>query len=461
MPNTREIVLSVLMEYDKSDTRKKSLLKDTLTKYDYLETRDKAFIKRVTDGCLERNIQIDYVLDSFSKTPVKKMQPFIRSLMRMSVYQILFMDQVPDSAACNEAVKLAAKHKFSGLKGFVNGVLRNISRNKDKIEYPSRDQNGGVDYLSVVYSTPEWLCKMWLSEYGFEKTEDMLKFFLTARPTTIRVTQGLPQSTDIDTLEKELTAAGAEVKRNSLLPYALELEKTDNIMFLPGFAEGKYTVQDVSSMLVTQIADPQPGQMVVDVCAAPGGKSLHAAERVGVEGKVISRDVSERKCDLIRDNAERLGLSNIMTQVHDAKIHDEKLNGSADVLYLDVPCSGLGILGRKNDIKLNVKPAGLEELERLQWDIVKSSWDYVKVGGYLIYSTCTVNKAENEEMVKRICNELPFEPVDITDKLPKELVEGTRLQGKSSDSNPTGQIQLIPGEYGTDGFFITKLRRIG
>ena len=297
------------MEYDKSDTRKKSLLKDTLTKYDYLETRDKAFIKRVTDGCLERNIQIDYVLDSFSKTPVKKMQPFIRSLMRMSVYQILFMDQVPDSAACNEAVKLAAKHKFSGLKGFVNGVLRNISRNKDKIEYPSRDQNGGVDYLSVVYSTPEWLCKMWLSEYGFEKTEDMLKFFLTARPTTSRVTQGLPQSTDIDTLEKELTAAGAQVKRNSLLPYALELEKTDNIMFLPGFAEGKYTVQDVSSMLVTQIADPQPGQMVVDVCAAPGGKSLHAAERVGVEGKVISRDVSERKCDLIRENAERLGIT--------------------------------------------------------------------------------------------------------------------------------------------------------
>ncbi|MCR5557484.1 MAG: 16S rRNA (cytosine(967)-C(5))-methyltransferase RsmB [Butyrivibrio sp.] len=460
MPNTREIVLSVLMEYDKSDTRKKSLLKDTLTKYDYLETRDKAFIKRVTDGCLERNIQIDYVLDSFSKTPVKKMQPFIRSLMRMSVYQIMFMDQIPDSAACNEAVKLAIKHKFSGLKGFVNGVLRNISRNKDKIEYPSKESGGGVDYLSVVYSTPLWLCKMWLSEYGFERTEDMLKFFLTARPTTIRVTRGLPQSCDIETLEKELTAAGAQVKRNSLLPYALELEKTDNIMFLPGFAEGKYAVQDVSSMLVTQIADPQPGQMVVDVCAAPGGKSLHAAERVGVEGKVISRDISERKCDLIRDNAERLGLSNILTQVHDAKIHDEKLNGSADILYLDVPCSGLGILGRKNDIKLNVKPSGLEELEHLQWEIVKSSWDYVKVGGYLIYSTCTVNKAENEDMVKRICDELPFEPVDFFDKLPKELADSVKQPKDAAGKTSVGQIQLIPGKHGTDGFFIAKLRRI-
>lgn len=469
MPNTREIILSILMEYDKSDTRKKSLIKDTLTKYDYLETRDKAFIKRVTDGCLERNIQIDYVLDSFSKTPVKKMQPLIRSLMRMSVYQIMFMDQVPDSAACNEAVKLAAKHKFSGLKGFVNGVLRNISRNKDKIEYPKVEQNGGVDYLSVLYSTPEWLCRKWTGEYGFDKTKQMLEFFLTARPTTIRLTENLPQSTDADTLAKELSAAGALVKKNPILPYALELEKTDNIMFLPGFAEGKFAVQDVSSMLVTEIADPQPGQTVVDVCAAPGGKSMHAAERVGSEGKVVSRDVSERKCDLIRENAERLGITNIVTQVHDAKIHDKSLEGTADILYLDVPCSGLGILGRKNDIKLSVKPAGLTELTHLQWDIVKASWDYVKVGGYLIYSTCTVNRAENEEMVKRICEELPFERVDITDNLPKALrgcrgiiheAESFNCQDAAKDNDSIGQIQLIPGEYGTDGFFIAKLRRI-
>ncbi|MBQ3796350.1 MAG: 16S rRNA (cytosine(967)-C(5))-methyltransferase RsmB [Butyrivibrio sp.] len=453
MVNTREILLSVLMEYDKGDNRKMSLLKDTLNKYDYLETRDKAFIKRVTDGCLERNIQIDYILDSFSKTPVKKMQPLIRSLMRMSVYQIMFMDSVPDSAACNEAVKLAAKHKFTGLKGFVNGVLRNISRNKEKIEYPSKEQNNGVDYLSVVYSVPVWLCKMWLKEYGFERTEDMLKFFLTARPTTIRVTKGLPESCEMDELVKRLEDSGVVVKKNSLLPYALELEKTDNIAFLPGFDKGQYAVQDVSSMLVTEIADPKEGQTIVDVCAAPGGKTLHAAERVGAEGKIISRDLSERKCDLIRDNAERLGLTNIVLQVHDARIHDEALNEQSDILYLDVPCSGLGILGRKNDIKFNVKPSGLEDLTHLQWEIVKASWDYVKKGGYLIYSTCTVNRAENEDMVRRICEELPFEPVDITDKLPK------KIQDSLDKNKGTGYIQLIPGEYGTDGFFIAKLRR--
>lgn len=450
MVNIREVILNILIEYDRDGSRKPSLLKDALEKYDYLETRDKSFIKRVVDGCLERNIQIDYIIDSFSKTPVSKMQPFIRSLMRMSTYQIMFMDAVPDSAACNEAVKLAGRHKFTGLKGFVNGVLRNISRNKDKIAYPDKEKDGGIEYLSVFYSMPKWLCKMWLSDYGFEKTESMLEFFLSPRPTTVRVTRNLPGSVATKELMEKLSGAGVVVRENELLPYALELEKTDNIRYLPGFKEGEFIVQDVSSMLVVEVADPQNRQTVVDVCAAPGGKSMHAAERVYPDGKVFSRDVSDRKCQLLEENAQRLGLSNVDIKVHDAKIHDEELKGQADILLLDLPCSGLGILGRKNDIKHNVKKAGLEELSRLQWEIIKSSWDYVKVGGSLIYSTCTVNKGENEEMVKRICNELPFVTEDISNKLPKALSE----KGKN------GYIQLIPGEFGTDGFFIAKLIRV-
>ncbi|WP_026652695.1 16S rRNA (cytosine(967)-C(5))-methyltransferase RsmB [Butyrivibrio proteoclasticus] len=452
--NVREIILSVLMEYDKSDCRKPSLLKDTLDKYDYLETRDKAFIKRVVDGCLERNIQIDYIINSFSKTETGKMQPLIRSLMRMGTYQIMFMDQVPDSAACNEAVKLAVKHKFSGLKGFVNGVLRNISRNKDKIEYPDKESDSSR-YLSVCYSVPEWLCQKWEEEYGFERTEDMLKFFLQPRPTTIRVNLSKAQNDSdiadrVKELKESLEKAGATANINKYIPYAIELEKTDNIRFLPGFSEGEFIAQDVSSMLVTHIADPKRGQNIIDVCAAPGGKSTHAAERVGEEGKVFSRDLSDKKCDLIKENAERLGLSNITTKVHDAKINDSSMRENADILYLDVPCSGLGIIGRKNDIKLNVSRQSMEELTALQWEIVKASWDYVKKGGIMIYSTCTVNRAENQDMVNKICEELPFELVDIDDKLP----EGMKSTGK-------GFIQILPGQYDTDGFFIAKLKRIG
>ena len=445
MVNIREIVLGILMEYDKDGGRKTTLLKDALEKYDYLETRDKAFIKRVVEGCLERNIQIDYVIDSFSKTEVKKMQPLIRSLIRMGTYQIMFMDSIPDSAACNEAVKLAQKHKFAGLKGFVNGVLRNISRNKENISYPDKTENGGAEYLSVLYSVPVWLCKMWLTEYGFERTEGMLKFFLEPRPTAIRCTvdhrDGVSGPSDMEIatenankLKKELEDAGVVVKENPILPYALELEKTDNIKYLPGYAEGRFAVQDVSSMLVTEIAGILKGHTVIDVCAAPGGKSMHAA------------------------HAARLGLDNITIEVVDAKIHDDNMKRNADYLYLDVPCSGLGIIGRKSDIKQNIKKDKLTELTKLQWDIVKSCWDYVKVGGTLMYSTCTINKAENEQMITKICNELPFEPVDITDVLPKYILENDKYNIK--DTAKKGYIQLLPGEFGTDGFFIAKLKRV-
>ena len=487
MANIREITLNILKEYYRDDTRKPSLLKDALNKYDYLDTRDKAFIKRVVDGCIERQIQIDYILDSFSKVKTSKMQPFIRELLRMSVYQIMFMDQIPDSAAVNEAVKLATKHKFASLKGFVNGVLRNVSRNKDKIEYPDKAKDGGIKYLSVVYSMPEWICEMWTERYGFDTTEYMLKFFLLPRPTVVRLNMlnGAFDKTVSDASEKkhdtpsadafvqELENAGVVVKKNKILPYALELEKTDNIRFLPGFEEGRFFVQDVSSMLVTEIADPNPGQVVIDVCAAPGGKSLHAAERVFVdkghveknEGIVISRDVSERKCDLIRENAERLGITNIQVKMHDARVHDAALENKADILYLDLPCSGLGIIGRKNDIKYNATKQGLSDLSKLQWEIIKTAWDYVKPGGILMYSTCTVNKAENEDMVKRICDELPFETMDFADMLPASLIEGDSYAQITPGKNTllsqakNGFIQLLPGQYDTDGFFIAKLRR--
>lgn len=449
MANIREITLNILIEYDRDGVRKPSLLKDSLEKYDYLETRDKAFIKRCVDGCLERQIQIDYILDSFSKVKVSKMQPFIRSLLRMSVYQIMFMDAVPDSAACNEAVKLAQKHRFAGLKSFVNGVLRNIARSKDKIEYPDRNKEGGVKYLSVLYSMPEWICRMWLDRYGFDKTEEVLKFFLLPRPTVIRLNTNKIQGKETDAYVKELEDQGVVVKKNPILPYALELEKTDNIRFLPGFDDGRFFVQDVSSMLVTQIAAPERDQVVVDVCAAPGGKSLHAAEHADT---VLSRDVSQRKCDLIRENAERMGLSNVKVEEYDARVHDRNLEGKADILYLDLPCSGLGIIGRKNDIKYNATKKGLSELAALQWDIIKTAWDYVKPGGILMYSTCTVNSEENEEMVKRITAELPFKTEDISDSVPDKL--------KGCESLKNGYIQLLPGEYGTDGFFIAKLRRI-
>ena len=454
MVNEREIILNILMEMDNGKTYRHSLVRDVLNQYDYMDAQQKGMIKRIVDGVTERRISIDYVLDSFSNTPVHKMKPLIRSLLRMSTYQILYMDGIPDSAAINEAVKLADKRKFQTLKGFVNGVLRNIARNKEKISYPEKNEaDQGVQYLSVRYSMPEMLCRMWMKTYGSDQTEKMLEAFLEIRPVIIRMDERFSEE-EIVMLADRMQKEGGEnfaIRKSSLLPYAYELAHTDNIQYLAGYEEGMWMVQDLSSMLVTQAAGIQKGDRVIDVCSAPGGKALHAAAKLSGTGSVLARDVSEAKCDLIRENAARMHMENITVQIHDATVIDPILENMADVLYCDLPCSGLGIIGRKSDIKYGVTSETLNSITELQKKIMQTVWNYVRPGGVLMYSTCTIHRAENEKMVHWICEQFPFEPVSMEDALPVQLLEETSVR--------EGYLQLLPGQYGTDGFFFAKLRR--
>lgn len=452
--NVREIIVKIVMEVEKSKSHQQFVIKNTLEQYDYLDTQHKAFIKRASEGTLERLIQLDYVIDQFSKVKTAKMEPFIRALMRMSTYQILFMKAVPDSAAVNEAVKLCNRFRFGNLKGFVNAVLRNISRNKAELKWPEKNDIGGEEYyLSVMYSMPLWICKMWLETYGFEKTEKILKFFYKPRPTIIRIDERLSQEQK-DDLVKQISEANdgtVSIKKHGLLPYAYEMVGTDNIRYLPGFKEGLWVVQDPSSMLVSEIAELEKNQTVVDVCAAPGGKALHAALKMDNTGKVIARDISMNKCKKISENVRRVKASNVIVEQYDATVFDESMVGKVDVLYCDLPCSGLGIIGRKPDIKYNLSPSDLDDMAAIQKQILKTVWTYVKPGGYMMYSTCTVNKSENEEMVKWIVENLHMYPVDITSLVPEKLSHIPTLVD--------GYLQLLPGEYGTDGFFISKFVR--
>ena len=454
MINEREIILSILMEMDSGRTYRHSLVRDVLNQYDYLNVQQKGMIKRIVDGVTERRITLDYVLNSFSNTPVHKMKPLIRSLLRMSTYQILYMNGIPDSAAINEAVKLADKRKFQALKGFVNGVLRNISRNKEKIVYPEKSETDqGVQYLSVRYSMPEMFCRMWMKTYGFDQTEKILKAFLEIRPVIIRMDERFTEE-EITSLVVRMQEEGGEnfeIGKSSLLSYAYELAHTDNIQYLAGYDEGMWMVQDLSSMLVTQAAGIQKGNRVIDVCSAPGGKALHVAAKLSGTGSVIARDVSEAKCSLIHENAARMHMDNIVVQVHDATIPDPSLENTADVLYCDLPCSGLGIIGRKSDIKYGITSETLNSITDLQKKIMQAVWNYVRPGGILMYSTCTIHRAENEKMVQWICEHFPFEPVSMENALPSQLLEETSVR--------EGYLQLLPGQYGTDGFFFAKLRR--
>ena len=309
MENTRELAVNMLLEIAEQNKYSHLVIRNVLDKYNYMDGRDKAFLKRITEGTLERKIEIDYVLNQFSKVSVSKMKPFIRNLLRVSVYQLLFMDSVPERAVCNEAVKLAGKRGFKNLQGFVNGVLRNIARKKEEISWPEEERNT-AGYLSVKYSMPEWLVEKFLSERGALQTKKMLESFLEASPVTVRLKETLKEE-DREVFLNEMKKSGVRVKKHPYLPYAFEILNAEGISALPGFTEGLFMVQDVSSMLVCEAADIKKGDRVIDVCASPGGKALHAAEKLQGTGFVSARDLTEYKAEMIRDNIRRMNVKNV------------------------------------------------------------------------------------------------------------------------------------------------------
>lgn len=445
--NIREVVLDILLELSSQNEYSNILISRALEKYNDLDGKEKAFIKRVSEGTLERRIQIDFVLEQFSTVPVKKMKPLIRELMRMSCYQILFMENIPDAAVCNEAVKLAKKRKFQSLQGYVNGVLRAIVRGREQIIYPDR-QAAYHDYLSVCYSMPLWLVEHFCDAYGDERCELILQSFLQPDAVSIRFQETLDDR-ERERLIKVWKQEGVEVRKSTYLPYAVEIEKADGIRNLAGYEEGAFAVQDVSSMLVVEAAGIKAGDTVIDVCAAPGGKTLHAAAKLAGTGQVIACDVTPYKVGKIEENRDRLHMTNVSVKVRDARITDEKLVGQADVLLADVPCSGLGVIGKKQDIKYRVTPESLQQVIALQQEIVGNVVQYLKPDGIMMYSTCTMNPAENEEMVRRICDKYDMEQVSMAPYMPETLKE-------EADK---GYIQLLPGVHKTDGFFLAKLRK--
>ena len=349
--NLREIIIEILLELERTDGYVNLLLSDVLDKYDYLEPKEKAFIKRVTEGTVERRIQLDYVLNGISKVPAEKMKPFIRALLRMSAYQILLMEAVPDAAVCNEAVKLARKKGFANLTGFVNGVLRSISRNLADISYPAR--NEGLLSLSVRYSMPEWILRQWMDEYDEETACMMAEEFLKEKPVTVRFD---PDKISREELVGILKEEGVCASEDTALPCALHLSGLDYLMKLPSFRKGYYQVQDISSMQVAGWADVKAGDYIIDVCAAPGGKAIHLAEALRGTGHVEARDLTDYKVQIMQDNIMRSGLSNIETVRMDARRLDEASVGKADIVIADLPCSGLGVLGRKPDLKYKMTP---------------------------------------------------------------------------------------------------------
>lgn len=456
--NQRMLVLEMLLT---ENVYSHVLVRDVLNKYNYLPQQEKSFIKRLYEGTLERQIELDHVIDQYSKIKTNKMKKPIRAIMRMSTYQILYIDAVPDAAACNEAVKLAQKKGFTTLKGFVNGVLRNIARGKDDIAFTN---------LSVKYSMPEWIVDLWTAQLGEETTEKVLAGLLEEHPVTIRFRDvPEPQEPDIDVetavnaVQKALTAQGGTMERHPYLPYAYKVSGTDDLTKLPYYEDGAFVVQDVSSMLAVVAAGIEDyvdcmgfrgrssAVQVIDLCAAPGGKSMLAAdllEKCDVNYAVISRDISAGKVGLMQQNFDRCSLKHISAGIGDAVLEDDALIGTADFVIADVPCSGLGVIGKKRDIKYRITPEAVKEITVLQEQILKVAVSYLKPGGRLLFSTCTINQEENEKHFRWLMDEMKLKPVSLDDTLPECL---------HTDTTGQGYLQLLPGVHDTDGFFISVL----
>lgn len=447
--NEREVVLDMLLSL-REGKLSHTILKDTLDSYLYLDKSSRGFITRLYEGTIEKRLYLDYIIDGYSKTPVKKMKPIIMLLLEISVYQLFFMNRVPDSAAINEAVKLTKKRGLTGLSGFVNGVLRNIARNKENIALPDKDKEL-IKHLEIKYSTPRTVVEYFIKDYGNEVAETILEAFEEKRPLVARATKNREE------LIKKLEAEGVKVSTDTIFPESVRILELDNLGFLESFENGDFVIQDESSQFIGKIVSLPKGARVLDLCAAPGGKSLLFAEMEEVD-EIISCDISESKTELIEENVRRIGVSKIKTKVNDASLYNPDFMDGFDLVICDLPCSGLGVMGRKRDIKYNVTEDKIRELAKLQRTILENAVRYVKKGGRLIYSTCTMTKAENEENFTFISEFKGFSAVDFSDKIRgyvDRYKDGERLVNEAKK----GFIRLIPGELGTDGFFVSEYMR--
>lgn len=442
----RETALKILYDINKKGAYSNISLNKYLNEQEFRDV-DKGFITDIVYGTLKWRLTIDYLIEKFSSIKMKKLSPWILNILRVGVYQLIFTDKIPVSAACNESVKLARKYGHSASSGYVNAVLRNIARSKDNLPYPSSN-NDLIAYLSIRYSHPVWMVKEWVDRFGERFAEDLLKAnneipSFTARVNSLKISK--KELTNI------LAEDGYEVQDGKYSDDAITIKNPSSVQKMKGFLEGYFQVQDESSMLVGKVLDPKPGEFVLDVCSAPGGKSTHIAQLMNNKGTIVSRDVHEHKIKLIDEAKRRLGLDIIKTEVFDATTLDNELLGKVDRVLVDAPCTGLGIIRRKPDIKWARNIEDKEEIIKLQKKILSVSSKYVKSGGILVYSTCTIESEENEEAVEKFIKEnKDFYLEDISSYLPDKL---------KKESLKKGYIQLYPNIDGIDGFFIARMRK--
>ncbi len=447
--NPRETALRVLMDVESKKAYANLALNAALEETETGKP-DRALTTELVYGTLRTLNTLDWALGARLRRPLSSLPVPVRNILRLGAYQLLFMQRIPESAAVNESVKLARRYGHAGTVKFVNGVLRNLARDGADLEYP--DPAGEpVEYLSLRYSHPRWLVRRWLDEFGFEAAEAMLAVNNRPAPNTVRVNT---LKTDTGSLQTLLRGQGIETGKGKYADNCLHLGGFVSLGAIPQFKAGLFQVQDESSILVGQALSPEPGARVIDVAAAPGGKTTHLAQLMQNKGEIIALDVHEHKINLIKDNCRRLGVEIARPVLADARKAPDLYPGlTADYVLVDAPCSGLGVLRRRPDARWRKEETQIMELAELQGQILDAAHRMLAPGGVLVYSTCTVTGEENLGQVKAFLAKYhEYEPESLVGLLPESLNHDNTMAG--------GYLQILPHVHdGLDGFFMARLRK--
>lgn len=441
----RAICLEILNQIEREDCHPDRLLSDSFKRYRYLTSLDRRFLTELTYGVLRWRERLDWSIRHLSKIPFEKIETETLNILRLGLYQMEFLTRTPASAAVNESVELAKRHRGKGGGGFVNAILRSYLRERRGLFYPKIDQDPAL-YLSVLYSHPLWLVKRWIEEMGMEVTIKTCEFNNRISPLTLR-TNTLKISREA--LMERLKEKGLKPIPTSFSSEGIQLDEPPPISELPFLKEGLFIIQDEASQLVTFILDPKPGERILDACAAPGGKTTHMAQKMSNKGEIHALDLSKEKRDLIREICGRLGVTIVKAMIGDATCPlPEGL--TFDRILADVPCSGFGTLRKNPDLKWRKGQEDIRRLAELQLAILTNLSKYVREGGILVYSTCTVFREENDEVVERFLKEhREFQLEPVSSLLPKNCLSFTE----------EGYLKTFPPKDGVDGFFVARMIR--
>jgi len=441
--DAREVALKIISEVLNNNAYANLALAREINR-SKLNDQDRRFITELVYGTIKAKATLDWMISFYINRPIDKIAPVILNILRLGMYQMFFLSKIPVSAACNQAVELTKKYGHLGTVKFVNAVLRNAGRTPEKIVYPDK-QKQIVKFLALTYFHPEWLVARWVKRLGAEATEELCRInnvtpLLCLRTNTLKNTR--------EELLVILESEGFIAEPSQWTPEGIVCQHSPALSTLKSLREGLFQIQDESSMLVAHVLGPLPGEFIIDTCAAPGGKSTHIGALMQNKGRILSIDIHEHKLALIQESAQRLGVSIIETSLLDARAIGSLYRGQADRVLVDAPCSGLGVLRRKADSRWRKEKSMLEELPILQKAILHSAADCVKVGGVLVYSTCTTEPEENQAVVESF----------LQDRQDFELQKtGSFLPALGSNAD---MVQLWPHIDHVDGFFITRLKRV-